>query len=252
MTHPLVCAIMLTRDRPAMAARAVECFRRQTYERKFLFVFDTSISRALAQSPESEGQSCCWVPGLRAKSIGALRNQANAVMPQASILIHWDDDDWSHPHRIAEQVALLQSSGADAVGYREMLTWRQIHNAGLGEAWLYSHPSPSYALGASLCYWRKTWEQRPFEDVSNGEDMKFIEGLKVRTKRFDGIVDSIGDGIVDLQRLVLMHPPMIYSIHGGNTGASMLDPAAEVARGNKQWKRVPEWDDYCAERMKLS
>ena len=251
MTHPLVCAIMLTRDRPAMAARAVECFRRQTYERKFLFVFDTSKHVvALTQSPESEGHS--WLPGLRAKSIGALRNQANAVMPQASILIHWDDDDWSHPHRIAEQVALLQSSGADAVGYREMLTWRQIHNAGLGEAWLYSHPSPSYALGASLCYWRKTWEQRPFEDVSNGEDMKFIEGLKVRTKRFDGIVDSIGDGIVDLQRLVLMHPPMIYSIHGGNTGASMLDPAAEVARGNKQWKRVPEWDDYCAERMKLS
>ena len=37
-----------------------------------------------------------------------------------------------------------------------------------------------------------------------------------------------------------------------SAGASILDPAAEVARGNKQWKRVPEWDDYCAERMKLS
>ena len=75
MTHPLVCAIMLTRDRPAMAARAVECFRRQTYERKFLVVFDTSKHVvALTQFPESEGH--CWLPELRAKSIGALRNQS--------------------------------------------------------------------------------------------------------------------------------------------------------------------------------
>ena len=42
----------------------------------------------------------------------------------ADILVHLDDDDYSHPNRIAEQVVLLQSSGADCVGYREMLFWQ--------------------------------------------------------------------------------------------------------------------------------
>ena len=257
MTEPFVCAIMLTRDRPAMAARAVECFRRQTYERKFLFVLDTSISswspsarRALAQSPESEGQS--WLPRLRGKSIGALRNVANAAALEP-IVVHWDDDDWSHPNRIAEQVALLQSSGADAVGYREMLFWRQRVQyydgggiVGPGQAWLFASQSPKpYALGTSLCYWRKTWEAKPFPEVIQphdpsvnwGEDTAWCRGLKIANSADYGIIDSIGD--------VVMHPPMIASIHGGNTSPaySKLDPP--------EWKRVPQWDDYCMEAMKL-
>jgi hypothetical protein len=243
---------MLTRDRPAMANRAVECFRRQTYERKFLYVFDTSTHISpLVDNPESEAHS--WDLGLRGKSIGALRNVVNAVMLQTPILIHWDDDDWSHPNRIAEQVALLQSSGADAVGYREMLFWRQrvqyydgVGIVGPGQAWLFASQSPKpYALGTSLCYWRKTWEAKPFPEVIQphgpsvnwGEDTAWCRGLKIANSADHGIIDSIGD--------VVMHPPMIASIHGGNTSPaySKLDPP--------EWKRVPQWDDYCMEAMRL-
>ena len=66
-----------------------------------------------------------------------LRNfagEANGPAWMPEILIHWDDDDYSHPNRIAEQVALLQSSGADAtVGFREMLFWREDALPGLRE-----------------------------------------------------------------------------------------------------------------------
>ena len=38
----MVCAILLTRDRPEMAARAIQSFREQTYGNVLLFVLDTS------------------------------------------------------------------------------------------------------------------------------------------------------------------------------------------------------------------
>ena len=37
---------------------------------------------------------------------------------------------------------------------------------------------------------------------------------------------------------------MIASIHGGNT-SSTIQPT------HQQFKRTPEWDEYCREKMKL-
>lgn len=237
MTEPLVCAIMLTRARPAMAARALESFRRQTYANKRLLVWDTGeLNRDFE---DGQGQVMHFPAEAYREniSIGKLRNEANSKTDSA-ILIHWDDDDWSHPNRIAEQVALLQTSGADCVGYGSLLCWdsrsRGTHQPDRGEAYLFTHPWPTYALGTSLCYWRKTWEQRPFQDLQKGEDYKFCEGLRMATAS-----DMADD-----------EPRMIVSMHGGNTG-NTTDPAAEIARGSKQWRRVPEWDGYCAEVMQL-
>lgn len=249
MTEPLVCAVMLTRDRPAMARRAVESFRAQTYERKRLMVVCSGSFSEL----ESERHAPVewWLNYRGGRSIGALRNLAAETSPEGDVFVHWDDDDWSHPNRIAEQVALLQSSGADAVGYREMLFWdtrgcgpdgwrpEVIHQP---RAWLFTHPSPSYVLGTSLCYWRKTWERKPFPDVSKGEDYQWIQGMNVKSETFGLDINPQGQPLVE--------PPMIASIHGSNS-CNTTDPAAEIARGSQQWKRVPEWDVYCREAMKL-
>ena len=157
MAEPLVCCIMLTRDRPAMARRAVECFRAQTYERASMICLDTGAG-------DNVSVQHYHMPMWADRSIGALRNEANAMVGSADIIAHWDDDDWSHPHRLAEQVALLQASGADVVGYRDMLFWDQRPGAFCG-AWLYSNPlTRGYALGTSLMYWRKTWKRCPFDD----------------------------------------------------------------------------------------
>lgn len=259
VSEPLVAAIMLTKDRPVMARRAVECFRAQTYERKRMVIVNSGEDQVSLED------QMIWEPvftGIDRMSIGFLRNHANKFASahygpsdmRPDVFVHWDDDDWSHSNRIAEQVALLQSSGADCVGYRSLLCWREKECAfcadpegvagahcscGDGQAWRYSHPSPSYALGASLCYWRKTWEQRPFQDISKGEDSKFIEGLRMVTDHGEG--ERNGD-------ISLVEPSMIIGMHGGNT-CNTTDPAAEAARGSDQWARVPEWDAYCRERM---
>ena len=119
MADPTVCAVMLTRNRPDMARRAVRSFESQTYQNKRLVIWDTVCGPTVRHAGHFQH---CTI-GDAGESIGKLRNQANALCRE-DIIIHFDDDDVSHPNRIAEQVAHLQASGAECVGYREMLFWR--------------------------------------------------------------------------------------------------------------------------------
>ena len=294
MTEPTVCAIMLTADRPEYARRAVECFRRQTYPLKRLIIWETTVDPNCGFGRNhgyvwdgTDGMGCAWISVYhrcltrsesiigssgrviyRAKDvpgapIGTLRNLANE-RSNTDILIHWDDDDYSHPNRIAEQVALLQSSGADVVGYREILFWREpfgrciCRGDGLmgmrcdahGEAWLYSNPDPRYCLGTSLCYWRKTWERKPFEATSQGEDIRFCTGMKcvaitsMPVATFD--IGKNGDPTNDPK----VQPRMIARIHSGNTSTAYKpELMAAIERQGGEWKRVPEWDSYCRATM---
>jgi hypothetical protein len=256
MTEPLVCAIMLTRDRPEMAARAVRSFRAQTYGRRSLLIFDTGVMPD--KYPEYEAAILYHHEDNRDRPIGVLRNDANGLAvigktpKEIDIFVHWDSDDISHPNRITEQVALLQSSGADAVGYREMLFWRtndaphklyeEEPDTWTGDqAYLFTHPRADYVIGTSLCYWRKTWERKPFKSVPHSqttgrEDSLFCQGLKVASV----------SAMVDRDPRVADHfgqPRMIASIHSSNTMPYDVS--------TPQWKRVPEWDAYCRKEMTL-
>ncbi len=245
-SEPLVCCIMLTRDRPAMAKRAVECFRSQSYDAasRYLLILDTGDP---AWYDTMEGSDCenevHWLYPKDRRSIGALRNLANACSRSDSIIAHWDSDDWSHPNRLAEQVALLQASGAEAVGYSDMLFWDETPGQ-FCASWLYSNPISRYALGTSLCYWRKTWERVPFDDVPVGEDDRWCR--KVRVHSVSSVeclirLPHIAPGAMQKEDC---EPRMIASIHGGNT-------SSKITPGHRQWKRVPEWDSYCHSHMRL-
>lgn len=240
-----------------MLNRAIACFKAQTYERKRLFIFDTGSLEAPVM--QGDGIYAEYFPlpltdGVNkvSSSVGALRNMAinYGQSLDADIIVHWDDDDWNHPQRIAEQVALLQASGKEAVGYREMLFWDTRRQKGSMEvvpsqpqAWLYSSGNPRHCLGTSLCYWRRVWERRPFEDVQTGEDYAWLKG-----------VDSVG--VTGLQSPMAPDGSpnhaawMIASIHGGNTSPAYKYLEACEAQGEK-WKRVSEWDEYCRKVMSL-
>ncbi len=265
MSNPSVCAIMLANGRPAMVERALKSFYAQTYPGAWLLVYDTSPEPLKIEPPS--GSTVIYVgagPGLPS-TIGRLRNEANNMGDAADILIHWDSDDWSHANRIAEQVELLQSSGKQCVGYRNMLFWRDAqairmaeeHDQWTGEAWLYTETAASYCLGTSLCYWRKTWEARPFPDLpkvrgGKGEDTEWLRGVDAlgvsmlggalanapmaneRTKDRP-LGPNLGYGIA---------PRMIASIHGGNTSTQY-----EHIAQSHNWLRAQLWDSYCRERM---
>ena len=269
LSDPTVCAILLTADRPEYARRAVECFRRQTYTGpKRLLVIASGVYDEPRGGGDLYPDVILGVSRYEQATIGTLRNfagEATACL-DAEILIHWDDDDYSHPNRIAEQVALLQSSGADVVGYREILFWREpfgrciCRGDGLmgmrcdahGEAWLYSNPDPRYCLGTSLCYWRKTWERKPFEATSQGEDVRFCTGLDCVGVSSLQIKIPYGSGDdSNVPNPFNTGPRMIARIHSGNTSTAYrsANPSEDRLRlaelQGSCWKRTPEWDSYC-------
>lgn len=125
----------------------------------------------------------------------------------------------------------------------------------VGDAWLYSHPRPDYALGTSLCYWRKTWRGKPFADLpkgpgATGEDHQWQQGLKVASVSAMG---PLGGKVIQQPAITdapEYGPRMIASIHGGNSSQA-YDLEALLAKRSKEWRRTPEWDDYCRGRMAL-
>ena len=204
MENPRVVAIILKNGRDEMAARAVRSFNAQTYPNKKLLIWDTGAPTVEFEH-ESELVHHVQVETDPNSTIGQLRNEALGSWTEYDIACHFDSDDLSHPNRIAEQVALLQSSGAECVGYKNMLFWRDYWNqrlerdelakctcgldsfAGISfarmdvvckkhdvgvrlhqpQAWLYTGGPHFPALGTSLCYWRKTWERVPFPERMN-------------------------------------------------------------------------------------
>ena len=238
---------MLTRDRPEMAARAVRSFRAQTYANKKLLIWDNGELNDDFGDMNADSWTVHHVPAeaYREISIGALRNEAIEFWNDYQIIVTWDDDDVSHPNRIAEQVALLQSRQLECVGYSSMLFWREQAQ----QAWLFHNPEPRYCLGTSMCYWRSAWERRPFPDLKSdegpartgrGEDTYWLQNPKTG----DWMVKSKGVTALGGPTAEILAPRMIASIHRGNAVHY-----AYIERQSSAWKRVPEWDEYCKERM---
>ncbi len=264
--NPTVACVMLASGRPEMVKRAVKSFRAQTYERKRLLIVETSgeFIESLSMLDRASGGQALYAcaSNLKGASIGKLRNAANTSAREiAEVICHWDSDDWSHPNRIAEQVALLQRSGAECVGYDEMLFWRlapcgRWDCEGSGccrgcEAWLYRAAGcmhiKNYAIGTSMMYWRETWEKFPFPDYSAGcDDLRWAQGDSKTGTRAVKIVSF--SSIEPIDKYSGRVPRMIAGIHGDNTCAA-IDSTSQG--GKEVWKRVPEWDAYCREAMKL-
>ncbi len=239
--NPRICCICLTANRTAQTARAVKSFLAQTYPEKRLLVWDTgelnrdfSTDSGLLEHIPAEAYR---EPPL---TIGALRNEANAFWTEFDIIAHWDSDDYSAPTRLAEQVAHLQASGADVVGYSDMLFWDTRRS----QAWLHNQDKPRYAMGTSMLYWRRTWERKPFPEHTNPgcDDRLWVEGLKVASV---SSVAATTEPCTQADHVCTWcGPRMVAEIHGGNTCARITEPSMD-------WTRVPAWDEKLRSIMAL-
>ncbi len=267
VVNPSVACVMLaTGNRHQMRGRAIRAFEAQTYPCAQLLVY-----------PSRDGVS-----------IGELRNEAISETT-ADIIVHADDDDYSAPQRIEEQVRLLEASGAEAVGYNEVLFWdtsRCTHCAvggealkdGAGTGWhcvsavlplvpcpslayLYSNPRPNYAIGASLAFWRSTWLRRPFPHLPEpgnkqcgGEDAAWLEGVRcVAGSAFAHTIEpEDAPGFEGLWRNVFDEAD-----HKNNTPRLICSihgdqsQRYDLALQSPQFRRASQFDDFARERMKL-
>ena len=260
MADPMVCAVMLVNGRAAMVRAAIESFRAQTYPHRRLLVWDTSAQPILKLSERWWDSEDVWYErALGARTIGELRNKANRIAAhdqfcRADIICHFDSDDWSHPRRIEEQVALMQATGKQCVGYRELLFWDQreeLRDAAApwtprNEAWIYRNHQTNYACGASLMYRGELWEQQPFPDAPHEDQAWWLTPLV--SGNCVGITSLAGFGVGAPLPPGADGPRMVCRIHGGNTEAY---DRAMMLRVKDVFQRAPEFDVYAGKVMAL-
>jgi glycosyltransferase involved in cell wall biosynthesis len=204
----LVSAVCPTRNRREFVAKAVACFLAQDYKKKQLIIVDNGDEPLRDLGPRNWVRSDVYervmyirVEGAR-KSVGAMRNIGCAAAA-GDLICAWDDDDYSHPRRISEQVKLIVMSQTNMVGYNSMPFIDEENR----KAYLYRNPE-MYALGTSLMYQRAYWRGRKFPEIDVGEDNEFIE----RAQRARSLIAvDAGDR-------------MVARIHSGNTCAKLAIP----------------------------
>ena len=97
---------------------------------------------------------------------GAKRNYG-CECAAGEIIAHWDDDDYSAPGRLADQIERLLESGKAVTGFHSMRFTD-------GVRWWKYEGTRNYALGTSLCYRRAWWNAHRFPFVQVGEDNQFV------------------------------------------------------------------------------
>jgi len=121
-------------------------------------------------------------------SLGWKRNLA-CEMAAGEYIAHWDDDDWSHPDRLASQLgsddfrsATGMARAREVSGFRQCLFW--------DEAKLRVHVytgAPNYVLGTSLIYRKDWWVGHKFPDKQLGEDNAFVKAARPVLHVEDGL-----------------------------------------------------------------
>ena len=140
------------------------------------------------------------------RTIGEKRNLGTRLA-LGDVVASWDDDDWSAPGRLDDQIRTMWQSGRAVTGYHTMLFTD-------GDCWWKYRGAANYALGTSLCYRKSWWERHEFSAKQVGEDGDFG-----READLAGQLISVDAG--DL---------MVASIHKGNTSPRRLY--------GDQWRKV--------------
>jgi len=246
MSVPSVCCLLLTADRQRFTDRAVQCFLDQTLTGAHLLIYDTGEKEYEFLRPANRNVTIVRNPSARGHKVGALRNEA-IDMVKADVIVHWDSDDWSHIRRVTEQLGALMGSGKPATGFHNLLflDTRSVDSGALHSANAWEHdyhkfggfnPAFPHVAGTSLAYWRETWQECPFSETVRYEDPAWCKLVHVHA------VNGVGTPSHD-------QPLLIAEVHGGNTSSAYAVFDNHHPRINPEWRRAPEWDQYCRERL---
>ena len=164
---PLVSCVMPTWNRRAFIGAAIDSFLRQNYENRELVILDeqeNSIEDLVLEDPRIR-----YFMATKRETTGTKRNRV-CELAQGEIICHTDDDDWSAPDRIEDQVKRLIESGKPVTGYSNLLFWDVVEK----KAKRYVSHSSGYVCGTSFCYLRSFWEHHRFRDQQKASDNSFV------------------------------------------------------------------------------
>lgn len=123
----MISCLMVTLDRPALAKLAIRSYAEQSYPNRELVIVtdgEECYRSALARYVEELGIPGVRViyPGSGGFTLGALRN-ISMEAAQGEIICQWDDDDYSHPERLAVQARHMLAEAAGASFFTDHLQY---------------------------------------------------------------------------------------------------------------------------------
>lgn len=204
-----ITAVMCTRNRTNMALQAMRCWEQQTHANKRLYIFDNSDRSDLTIREVAKRLDAVYefAGPQRGTKLNTIMNMAMARalanFPTTSFLAKWDDDDLSHPQRMAVQLDLSQRTGKLVVGFNEL----PFYNSLTGEVLLYRNPVLNYVVGTTLMIGKDAWKVQQFPDTvsGRGSDSSFVTLMAGRMQVI-GVSGCNG------------HTPMMVARwHGANT-----------------------------------
>jgi glycosyltransferase involved in cell wall biosynthesis len=166
--NPRLTCIMPTADRRRFVPGAIAAFLAQGRDDSELVILDDgadSVADLIPDDPRIR-----YVRETERRALGDKRNRL-CELARGDIILHWDDDDWHAPDRIARQLAAMDSSGADLCGVEHVVFLSDDGE----QAWDYVYRGRRrWVCGGSLAYRRVFWEGHPFPGLRSGEDTRWV------------------------------------------------------------------------------
>lgn len=164
---PYVTAVCPSRNRERFLPLLLDSFLSQTWVDAELIILDDSDTPYRVY-PHERVRHIHVAPG-SFQTLGEKRNAVNRLA-NGSVIVHFDDDDWSAPTRIEDQLRHLRTSDKKVVGFHDIYYFREAD----GKTFKFRYGGlGAYASGTSLCYLRDWWSKHPFPSLRCGEDSSF-------------------------------------------------------------------------------
>lgn len=196
LSTPLISCLCVTRGKPVLLQRALNCFMAQTYENKELIIVyedDDVLTANWLLKINDENVKKVKVKKTAKINLGELRNIAikNAT---GQFVCQWDDDDWYHIGRLEYQFEVIKSTGT--IG--SIMTKWIVFDTTTQKAYL---SNQRLWEGSILCK-KSVITEKMYENQKMGEDTAVINYL------FSSKKIAIIDNAPNLY---------IYVYHGMNT-----------------------------------
>ncbi|HEX2829886.1 MAG TPA: glycosyltransferase [Burkholderiales bacterium] len=228
---PLISCLMVTGDRFGHFKHSVGCYLRQTYPHKELVIVTDELSpiAAIREHVAKLGHDDVRVVHVNGRNkLGRLRNRSLAEA-RGDVFCQWDDDDSSHPDRLAVQLEAMRQDDSTACCLQDHFhyfqTTGEVYWTDWDEVVYKGHPG-------TLMHVRAVEREPTYPEIGmnaqRGEDLVFYLRL--------------------FRRLTLIrNMPYLfaYTFHGGNTWAeqhhreiaSRAVAAAEIMPRQKTFTR---------------
>lgn len=114
------------------------------------------------------------------------------------IILRWDDDDLYARNWTTKSVEALIASGAPVTGLDRAYFCNYVPQAMISDIYSHYNGGAPVVCGATMAFWKSTWERCKFREQSRGEDGLFC------TDAGGAIPHSYSEGFIAI-------------LHGGNT-----------------------------------